>query len=285
MEIISRNIEWNEDSNEFIITGRGRISEYDIKCALSRNPSCFVIRLLNPHSLDGLKRIKEKTDIPYLYINNIANGSQELISTLPNGMVRLMIGYNAWYRKIENLPPSVLHLELFTYRVDDCSNLNHGLEKLSIYAEISGVDMTLLPSTLKSLYLRMADYWINLDGLVESIETLKLEIFTAESIKGDQPLPHVKKLIINGTCNNSNLKRQALSNLFSRFPNCTELHLQIENYEKELLSSIPSSVTNLWTHLGSFEYVSYNKNNVLAWAKQNPQVKVTIPDSSFVYTF
>ena len=174
MEIINSSIEWCQDNYEIIITNRKKVSKYDLQCILSRNPKRFVINMLNEESLAVLAQIKEKIDIPYLQINNIRDGGDNLINSLPNGINELNIGYNAWNKNIYNLPNSLKSLEMFCYNINDCMNLPHGLENLILYIEVNELNLSNLPPSLVNLTLCIEVNELNLSNLPPSIKTLKL---------------------------------------------------------------------------------------------------------------
>jgi hypothetical protein len=174
MEIINSSIEWCQDNYEITITDRKKVSKYDLQCILSRNPKRFVVDMLNEESLKVLAQIKEKIDIPYLEINNIRDCGDNLINSLPNGINTLNIGFNAWNKKIYNLPNSLKSLTMFCYNVDDCMNLPHGLETLKICIEVNDINLSNLPPSLVNLTLCIEVNDINLSNLPLSIKTLKL---------------------------------------------------------------------------------------------------------------
>ena len=174
MEIINSSIEWCQDNYEIIITNLKKVSKYDLQCILSRNPKRFVINMLNEESLAVLAQIKEKIDIPYLQINNIRDGGDNLINSLPNGINELNIGYNVWNKNIYNLPNSLKSLEMFCYNINVCMNLPHGLENLILYIEVNELNLSNLPPSLVNLTLCIEVNELNLSNLPPSIKTLKL---------------------------------------------------------------------------------------------------------------
>jgi hypothetical protein len=172
MEIINSSIEWCQDNYEIIITGRKKVSKYDLQCILSRNPKRFVIRMLNEESLEVLYKIKKKIDIPYLQIDNIR--ADNLINSLPNGITTLTIGYDCWNKKIYNLPNSLKSLQMLCYYVNDCVYLPHGLENLTLEIVSHDINLSNLPSSLVNLTLHIKVHDLNLSNLPLSIKTLKL---------------------------------------------------------------------------------------------------------------
>lgn len=107
--------------------------------------------MLNEESLKVLEKIKAKIDIPYLQINNITADGDNLINSLPNGIITLNIGYNCWNKKIYNLPNSLKSLSMCCYSNDDCCNLPHGLENLTLFIEAYDIDLSNLPTSIKTL--------------------------------------------------------------------------------------------------------------------------------------
>jgi|688.fasta_scaffold618165_2 hypothetical protein len=173
MEIINSSIEWCQDNYEITITGRKKVSKYDLQCILSRNPKRFVVHMLNEESLKVLAQIKEKIDIPYLEINNIGRDNlgegDNLINSLPNGIITLNIGFNCWNKKIYNLPNSLKSLTMFCNNVDDCMNLPHGLETLKLCIEANDINLSNLPPSIKTLKLLNDGYRVNLDSIPREI--------------------------------------------------------------------------------------------------------------------
>lgn len=179
MEIINNSIEWRKgsgcihipckDNYEIIITGISKVSNYDLQCILSRNQNRFVVNMLNKESLEVLEKIKAKRDIHYLQINTIGFDSDNLINSLPNGIITLHIGYNCWNKKIYNLPNSLKSLVMYCHTNDDCCNLPHGLEHLTLGITVDDIDLSNLPSSIKYLKLLNVFNHINLDNVCKSI--------------------------------------------------------------------------------------------------------------------
>ena len=179
MEIINNSIEWRKgsgyihipckDNYEIIITGHSKVSNYDLQCILSRNQNRIVVNMLNKESLEVLEKIKAKRDIHYLQINTIGFDSDNLINSLPNGIITLHIGYNCWNKKIYNLPNSLKSLVMYCHTNDDCCNLPHGIEYLTLGITVDDIDLSNLPSSIKHLKLLNVFNQINLDNVCKSI--------------------------------------------------------------------------------------------------------------------
>jgi hypothetical protein len=257
MEIINNSIHWVQETGEILITGIKKVSNYDLQCILSRNPRRFIVNTLDENSLAVLEKIKKKTDIPYLEIHHIRNGGDNLINCLPNGIAVLHIGYNVWNKDIQNLPNSLIELDIWCYSIFDCMHLPHGLEILKIAIEISNLDLSNLPSSIKKLVLYCNNFAIDLSSIPRSIEFLELidcndsnDSNDSKIINNDYAvLDHILILNIRNKTEDGSITK-LLENLSNKITNCNELYLEIyHDISLKELNLIPEKILKITLEL------------------------------------
>lgn len=286
MEIINSSIEWCQERQEITITGIKKVSKYDIQCILSRNPRRFVVNMLNEDSIAVLEKIKEKTDIPYLEINHIRNGGDNLINGLPAGIMRLKIGYDAWNKDIRNLPGTLRELHMSCFSVDDCQNLPHGLEFLDLILETSNVDLSNLPSSIKTLFIYSEYYEINLSCIPSSIKSLDLHC-NDSNIIDDEPLEHIQHLSI--TCmsysnyGSNSIVSGPIIKILNKFSNCKELQINLDEYQniEDTLEAIPKSVNKITLglkYLKDSNKSVFIKDAIIKYHREHPEKEIIVQD-------
>lgn len=207
-------------------------------------------------------------------INNIANECDNLINSLPNGIDALFIGYNCWNKKISNLPNSLKTLKMFCYTNEDCLNLPHGLENLNIGLETS-IDLSNLPSSIKNLILSNDGFYIDINCIPKSINTLKLINCYDSCIPIKNTLEQVEYLTIK------NNNPWSVSQVLKNFNNCIDLELDLLDYNRELLSSLSSTIKKIKCKLTKLDYEEndrkiYYKNLLLEYARNHPEKEIII---------